>query len=116
MNTGAPSSAETYRRGAPRPPARGWEQVEAVLDLADASIRAGERIRYEPVSEYATPDLAYILEIERARAKFGGSDEVRATSLRVTTIFRREDGVWKILHRHADTITSPRPIESVLEP
>jgi ketosteroid isomerase-like protein len=98
------------------PPARGWEQVEAVLDRAAASVREGEPSRYERVSEYSTPDLAYILEIERARAKFGGSDEVRAASLRVTTIFRREDGEWKILHRHADPITSLRPVESVLEP
>jgi hypothetical protein len=30
----------------------------------------------------------------------------------VTTIFRREDDAWKIAHRHADPITTPRPIES----
>jgi ketosteroid isomerase-like protein len=35
-------------------------------------------------------------------------------SVRVTSVFRREDGEWKLLHRHADPITAPRPPESVI--
>jgi hypothetical protein len=35
--------------------------------------------------------------------------------LRVTSIFCREDDAWKILHRHADPITTPRSGESVLQ-
>jgi hypothetical protein len=30
-------------------------------------------------------------------------------------IFRPEDGVWKVVHRHADPITTDQPIESVLQ-
>jgi ketosteroid isomerase-like protein len=36
------------------------------------------------------------------------------SSVRVTSIFRKEDGVWRLVHRHADPITSPRPAESVI--
>ncbi|TIW38322.1 MAG: DUF4440 domain-containing protein, partial [Mesorhizobium sp.] len=32
----------------------------------------------------------------------------------VTTIFRQEDGAWRIALRHADPITSARPAESVV--
>ena len=69
----------------------------------------------ERISDYATADLAYILEIERGRMKVGVADEMAPVSLRVTTIFRREDGEWRIVHRHADPITSPRPPESIAE-
>src|SRR5205085_2543887 len=96
------------------PPVRGWAEVERATDRAVSQLREGEPVRFERISEYATQDLGYILWIERTRVKMGGSDEMRPTSLRVTTIFRREDGDWRIIHRHADPITAPRPIESIV--
>jgi ketosteroid isomerase-like protein len=97
------------------PPARGWPQVEDALHRAASQIRAGEVLGSERISEVATADLAYIVEIERERVKVGNDDAFAASSLRVTSIFRREDGEWRLVHRHADPITAPRPIESVLE-
>jgi hypothetical protein len=32
----------------------------------------------------------------------------------VTSLFRLEQGIWKLVHRHADPITSPRPAASVI--
>jgi len=58
--------------------------------------------------------MAYTVEIERLRARVGGAEEMAAVAVRVTTIFRREDGGWKVIHRHADPITTPRPPESVI--
>ena len=97
------------------PPARGWSAVEQTMERAASQLREGEPINFERISGYAGTDLAYIVEIERARAKVGGSDEASPIPLRVTTIFRQEDGQWKVLHRHADPITSPRPIESIIQ-
>ncbi len=99
----------------PGPPARGWNQVEKTLERAVAQLREGEPIRFERISEYATADLAYIVEIERTRMKVGGADDLAPVSLRVTTIFRREDGEWRIAHRHADPITTARSAESIIE-
>ena len=97
------------------PPARGWAEIEQALERAAAQLREGEPVASERVSGYATADLAYILEIERTRAKFGGADEFASVALRVTTVFRREDGEWRVVHRHADPITTPRPIASVVQ-
>ncbi len=97
------------------PPARGWNQVEEALDRAASQLHGGEPIRSERISEVVTEDLAYTLEIERTGIKAGGSDKIAPVSLRVTTIFRREDGEWRIVHRHADPITSPQSIESLFQ-
>ncbi|MDF3041549.1 MAG: hypothetical protein K0Q71_4255 [Thermomicrobiales bacterium] len=96
------------------PPVRGWRQIEPTLDRAAAHYREGEVSGFERISEFATGELAYVVEVERLRAKVGGADEITPLALRVTTIFRREDGAWKIVHRHADPITTPRPADSVV--
>jgi ketosteroid isomerase-like protein len=97
------------------PPALGWGEVSATLDRAAAKYRDGEIVGFDNVSTVVTPDLAYAVEIERYRARVGGASEPTAVALRVTTVFRREDGIWKVTHRHGDPITSPRPAESVIQ-
>ena len=97
------------------PPVRGWEQVAAAADRAVSNLRDGERVDFESVAEYVAPELAYIVWVERTKAKVGGGEDVAPIALRVTTIFRPEDGEWKIVHRHADPITTARPAESLIQ-
>jgi len=97
------------------PPARGWDLVAVAMERAAALLSEGEPVRFERISGYETPDLAYIVEIERYRMKTAGAAGRVPVSLRVTTVFRVEDDGWKVVHRHADPITAPRPPESVLE-
>ena len=97
------------------PPVRGWSQVAEAGARAASQVREGEPVLFESISEYATEDLAYNLELEKVRVKTVGTGEFGDIALRVTTIYRREDGEWKIVHRHADPMTAPRPIESVLQ-
>jgi ketosteroid isomerase-like protein len=97
------------------PPARGWSEVSGALHRACAQLSEGEMLGFERVSGSSEGDLAYIHEIECARVKVGGARQKRLSSLRVTTIFTREQDDWKILHRHADPITTPRSIESTLQ-
>jgi ketosteroid isomerase-like protein len=97
------------------PPVRGFEEVSARLDLAASNFRGGRDWDFENISTVITPELAYTVEIERSRIRVGGSDELTAVAIRVTTVFRREDGTWKVTHRHADPITSMRPAESVIQ-
>jgi ketosteroid isomerase-like protein len=97
------------------PPVRGWSDVSATLDRAAQVYRDGEVVGFDNVSTVVTPDLAYTVEIESYRARVGGAEELASVSLRVTTLFRREDGVWKVVHRHADPITATRPPRSVIQ-
>jgi ketosteroid isomerase-like protein len=96
------------------PPAKGWAKAAETMDRAAANYRDGEATGFERISEYATADLAYTIEIERLRSKVGGSGKLVPLALRVTTIFRREEGAWKIVLRHADPITSARPPASIV--
>ena len=97
------------------PPVRGWEQVSARLDLAASNYRDGQDYEFEPISTVITPELAYTVEIERVRTRLGESDELSQIAIRATTVFRREDGEWKVTHRHGDPITTMRPAEAVLQ-
>jgi ketosteroid isomerase-like protein len=97
------------------PPVRGWSEVSATLDRAAENYRDGEIVGFENVSTVISADLAYTVEVESYRARVGGAAELSAVALRVTTTFRREEGIWKVLHRHADPITAPRPPESVIQ-
>jgi ketosteroid isomerase-like protein len=97
------------------PPVRGWREVSATLDRAAGNYRDGEVVGFENVSTGIGSDLAYTVEVESYQARVGEADEIAPVALRVTTVFRREEGVWKVVHRHADPITAPRPPDSVIQ-
>ena len=97
-------------------PARGWADVEVVLDRSAAQVRDGAPLQFEVISSFASADLGYVLWIERTQLKIAedGFDAIRPISLRVTTIIRREEDGWRIIHRHADPITTPRRVQSIV--
>jgi ketosteroid isomerase-like protein len=97
------------------PPVRGWEQVAEASDRAVSQLRDGKIVGYEIIAKYVTSELAYAVWIERVEAKVGGREDITPFALRVTMIFRPEEGEWKIVHRHADPITTAQPAESVIE-
>ena len=97
------------------PPVRGWEEVSARLDLAASNYRDGRDYEVQSIATVIAPELAYTVEIERIRTRVRGSDQLAPIAIRATTVFRREDGAWRVTHRHGDPITSMRPAESVLQ-
>jgi ketosteroid isomerase-like protein len=97
------------------PPARGWDEVAKTLERAALHYRDGETTGFENLAKYITAELAYTVEMERMQAKVGGREDVTPFTLRVTTIFRPEEGTWKVVHRHADPITAPQRVESVIQ-
>jgi ketosteroid isomerase-like protein len=50
-------------------------------------------------------DLAYWTGFQRASVQLERRKDPVPTRLRVTELFRFENGAWKLIHRHADTLT-----------
>ncbi len=96
------------------PPQRGRANVEKASKAAAANFKDGSA-RFEEVSRYATPDVGYVVEVQRVQVQLADSDDTSSTALRVTTIFRREGDTWMVAHRHADPITTARPISTLME-
>jgi ketosteroid isomerase-like protein len=83
---------------------KGWEAVSKRWDWAGAQFRGGT-VRYENVSTVMTPGMFYVTDIETFEGQRVASVEgLTAWSNRVTHIFRREGGEWRLLHRHGNRL------------
>ena len=96
------------------PPVRGWDGIAKTTEHAASLRRDGRTRGFEVVAKNVTPEFAYVVQIEHMESKVAESEEITPYTLRATMIFRPEDGVWKVVHRHADPITTPQPAESVI--
>jgi ketosteroid isomerase-like protein len=97
------------------PPVKGVEAVWRHLDRAASLISAGHDYTFASIAVVETADLAYEVGIESNIVTIGAATDQVSISLRVTTVFRREDGEWKIVHRHADPITEERSVQSLVQ-
>ena len=77
--------------------ARGRRVVETILKGAAARLTRGGDARYTVVAMDVEGDMAYMVGIESIEPAAEGLGK-----LRVTNVFRRFDGEWRLLHRHAD--------------
>jgi ketosteroid isomerase-like protein len=95
---------------------RGWEQVAKSIEHASSLRSVGEFVGSEVVAKYVTAELAYVVQLERAEAEIGDREDVTPYAVRSTMILRPEEGGrWKVVHRHADPITTAPPAESVIQ-
>jgi ketosteroid isomerase-like protein len=81
----------------------GWDEVGPCLDWTAARFPEGE-LKHELLAMGASGDLAYTIAIERGIVRLAGQAEPARIAMRVTHIYRREAGEWKVIHRHADPI------------
>ena len=82
--------------------AKGWMQVSERLDWVATQYVGGARVHQE-VTRYVGQDLAYVVLRETIRFKSPADGRPVAQELRVTQVFRRAGGRWRIVHRHADS-------------
>lgn len=94
------------------PIARGWDRVEETMDRAGLNYHEGGSAGFETAASYVTPGLAYTVWVERFTTKV--DERPISGALRRTTVYRPEEGSWRVVHTHADPITTPRGAESLI--
>ena len=80
----------------------GAEEARQVFRWLATRFSNSTDYRFELVAAGASGDLAYTVGYEHTQASVRG--EPRSYTLRATQIYRREDGEWKVVHRHADAL------------
>ena len=78
-----------------------WNELEPAFVRLAGSFNGSESFLFEVMAAGVSGELGYVAGIEHSRARRAGGDVVEY-ALRVTTILRREDGEWRVVHRHGD--------------
>ena len=84
------------------PVRRGWDEVSTLFKHLAGRFSGVDAYEFELLAAGASGDLAYTVGFEHKTVVVEG--ETSTYSLRVTHVYRREDGVWKIVHRHGDHV------------
>ena len=83
---------------------KGWDGVSARWDWAGRQFKGGS-VSYENVTTVVTKEMFFVTDIETyANQHMAGVAGVTGWSNRVTHIFRRENGEWRLLHRHGNRL------------
>jgi len=83
-------------------PTRGAEMTDARWEAMGRFFKNGT-LKQELVQAYGSVDMVVLAIIERAHVEVGGLP-AQEWSLRVTLVYRREEGEWRLMHRHADPL------------
>jgi len=78
----------------------GWNELDPLFHAVASWFSDSSEYDFEVVAADASGDLAYTVGYEHNRVKVDGVQ--RSYTLRVTHVYRREDGQWRIVHRHGD--------------
>jgi ketosteroid isomerase-like protein len=81
--------------------AKGWSEIEPIFRLLGSRFSDCSSWTMDVVAAGVSGSLGYIVSIEHTTASVAGAPP-SPYSLRVTTIFRREDSEWRVVHRHGD--------------
>ena len=85
----------------------GWEEVRASWEQVAQAFSDGQVSLEDLVVVPLSDVVAYTLGTENGQAKLG--DKTVGIDWRVTNIYRREEGEWKVVHHHTDV--SPALVE-----
>jgi ketosteroid isomerase-like protein len=92
-------------------PPKGGETVRGAATVAaryrsdSENFHPGGSTQIEVLHSGASGELAYWTGLQHAKARIGKSPEPVPMTLRITEIYRFEQGGYKLIHRHADSST-----------
>jgi ketosteroid isomerase-like protein len=81
----------------------GWRDVSSLFRALASRFSDSDAFDIELLAAGASGDLAYTVAYEHNTVSVDG--EPRTYTLRVTQVYRREDGEWRLAHRHGDELT-----------
>ncbi|MGH3831675.1 MAG: YybH family protein [Pseudonocardiaceae bacterium] len=87
--------------GAWGPCKTGWDELSRIFRWVTSRFFNVSDFSFDVEVADISGDLAYTVGYERFTGSVDGGP-VAAITLRVTHIYHRENGEWKIVHRHAD--------------
>lgn len=82
--------------------ASGAAEVTQLFQTLETTFADCTAFTHEVIAAHVAGDLAYTVGYEHTSATVNG--EPRSYTLRVTQVYRREGGQWRVAHRHADTL------------
>jgi ketosteroid isomerase-like protein len=91
--------------------ASGWDEVSRLFRWLGSGFSDCTAYRFELLAAGVSGDLAYTVGYEHTTAAWDGTP-LDPYTLRVTHVYRREDGEWRIVHRHADSLRNGQRLPS----
>jgi ketosteroid isomerase-like protein len=85
--------------------ASGWQQIEPTFGEVASWFSDPVEHEWQVVAAAASGDLGYTVGYEHNQVTADGRPV--SYTLRVTHVYRREEGEWRIVHRHADFPPQP---------
>ena len=86
---------------------KGWDAVARRWDWAGQQFKGGT-VSYRNLATSFGDAMGFTVDIETFDARLGPENVPRRWSNRVTHIFRRENGEWRLVHRHASRLEDQR--------
>ena len=85
----------------------GQAEIGGLFAYLGRSLSNCTSFEYEVLASDVVGDLAYTVCLEHTSASVDGKPV--SYTLRVTQVYRREDGAWRVAHRHGDAGPQGKP-------
>lgn len=94
---------------------QGAKHVFSVQEHDSKNFAPGSTSEFEILHMSACENLAYWVGLQKAKVHIQGKKDLVPFNLRVTEIFRKDKGEWKLIHRHADALKTEADLNAEAE-